>query len=80
MDFSYIRDIIQRILMEKRLTRSTTDKMIAGVCGGLANYFNLDPTLVRLGFAFGTLLTAAFGGIVAYIICIVVIPEEGRQY
>ncbi len=66
--------------MPKRLTRSASQKMIAGVCGGIANYFDIDPTLVRLAFALGSLFLALFGGIVAYIICIVVIPEEGSQF
>lgn len=65
--------------MEKRLTRSTTNKMIAGVCGGLANYFNVDPTIIRLAFVFGSVFLALFGGVLAYIICVVVIPEEGQQ-
>lgn len=41
--------------MEPRLARSSTDKMLGGVCGGLANYMGLDATLVRLFFAFGVL-------------------------
>lgn len=60
--------------MSKRLYRSKKEKMIAGVCGGMAEYFNIDPTLVRLGcvifgLTFGT-------GLLAYIICAFVIPEE----
>ncbi len=58
----------------RRLYRSRTDRSIAGVCGGLAAYFNLDPTLVRLA----TLLLILFGGlsIWVYIILWIVIPEE----
>ncbi len=57
----------------KRLKRSN-DKMIAGVCGGLANYLDIDPTLVRLAFA----LVAIFGGagILAYLIMWIIIPKE----
>lgn len=62
--------------MEKKLTRSTKDKMIAGVCGGLANYFNIDPTIVRVGWAILTLATNIFPGIVAYIVMLIVVPEE----
>ena len=60
--------------MEKRIYRSKKEKMIAGVCGGLAEYFNIDPTLVRLGWI---IFALTFGtGILAYIICAFVIPEE----
>ena len=60
--------------MEKRLYRSRTDKKICGVCGGLAKYFNIDPTLVRLALVL-CVLFAGFG-ILAYIIAALVIPEE----
>ena len=61
--------------MEKKLTRSTTDKKICGVCGGLAEYFNIDATLIRLGVALITLF-ACGTGILAYIIAALVIPES----
>jgi phage shock protein C len=58
---------------EKRLTRSTTERMIAGVAGGLGEYFNMDPTLVRLIFV---LLALAGGpGLLLYLILWVVVPE-----
>ncbi len=60
--------------MNKKLYRSTTDKKIAGVCGGVAEYFGIDTTLVRLGLALFTLLGGA--GILAYIVCAFVIPEK----
>jgi len=58
----------------KRLYRSKTDRRIAGVCGGLAAYFNLDPTLVRLLAVLGLIL--AGGTFWAYIIMAIVIPNE----
>lgn len=58
----------------KRLYRSRKDRMIAGVCGGLANYIGIDPTLVRLLFVLG--LFAVGGTFLAYIIMMVVVPEE----
>ena len=60
--------------MEKKLYRSITDRKIAGVCGGLAKYFGFDSTMVRLALA----LLVIFGGvgILAYIICALIIPEE----
>ena len=58
----------------KRLYRSFTNKMIAGVCGGVAEYFNIDPTVVRLLFVLGFFLgTATFW---VYIVMWVLIPEE----
>ena len=60
--------------MQKKLYRSTTDKKLAGVCAGVAKYLNMDPTVVRLIWA---LLSLFFGGgILIYIICALVIPEE----
>ena len=59
----------------KKLYRSTSDRMIAGICGGLGEYFGIDSTLVRLIFVFGAILTgsALFW---AYIIILLVVPEE----
>ena len=58
----------------KRIKRSVTDKMIAGVCGGLGNYFDIDPTLIRLAFAFAVILGGA--GILAYLIMWIIVPRE----
>ena len=58
----------------KRLTRSRNERMIGGVCGGLAEYFGVDPTLVRLVFVVGSLLGAG-SLILAYLIMWVVVPE-----
>lgn len=58
----------------KRLTRSSTDRRLAGVCAGIAEYFDLDPTLVRVGWVFFSLLGGS--GLLAYIICAIIIPEE----
>lgn len=60
--------------MRKKLYRAKDDRMIAGVCAGLGHYFDIDPTLVRLIWVF--LFFSAGLGILAYIICIIVIPEE----
>ena len=60
---------------QRRLTRSMTDKMIAGVCGGIADYFDIDPTLVRIGFVV-LALAGIFPGVLAYIIAWMVIPAE----
>lgn len=59
-------------MTNQRLTRSTTDTMLGGVCGGIAQTYNLDPTLVRILFVVATLL--GFSGILLYLILWVVIP------
>jgi phage shock protein PspC (stress-responsive transcriptional regulator) len=59
---------------KKRLTRSN-DKMIAGVCGGIADYFDLDPTLVRVGYILLTVFTL-FSGFIAYLVLWVVMPVQ----
>ncbi len=61
--------------MEKRLTRSRTNKMICGVCGGVGEYFNMDPTVIRLIWAVASIGSLGTGFLV-YIIAAVVIPEE----
>lgn len=60
--------------MEKRLYKSNTDKKLDGVCAGIANYFNIDPTLIRLAWVIFTL--AGGCGLIAYIIAAIVIPTE----
>ncbi|MDR7871236.1 MAG: PspC domain-containing protein [Tissierellaceae bacterium] len=60
--------------MDRRLYRSETNKMIAGVCGGLGEYFNIDPTLIRLAWVILSIPTALFGGLIAYVIAAIIIP------
>lgn len=59
--------------MSKKLYLSDTDKKLAGVCGGIAEYFDIDPTIVRLIWVFFALMAT---GVIAYIICAVVIPHK----
>lgn len=59
----------------KRLTRSTHDRMLAGVCGGIADYFDVDSTLVRVAFVLLSVLSAAFPGLLVYLILWLVVPE-----
>ena len=59
--------------MDKKLYRSQTDKKIAGVCGGIAEYFGIDSTLVRLGWVLFTF--AGGSGILAYIIAWIIMPD-----
>jgi phage shock protein C len=60
----------------RRLTRSTSDKMIGGVAGGLADYFTVDPLVVRLGFAVATLFSGA--GLLAYLALLIFVPSDSR--
>lgn len=61
---------------EKKLYKSKTDKKLCGVCGGLAKYFGIDPTIVRLGAVILSLCTAIVTGLIAYVICALVIPDD----
>ena len=63
-----------REIKMKRLMRSETDKVIFGVCGGIAEYFGIDSTLVRLGFAAFSLMCGS--GVLAYLIAAVIMPQS----
>lgn len=58
----------------KRLYRSSTNNMVAGVCGGIGEYFEIDPTLVRLGWVLFSCMGGA--GIAAYIVAAIIIPKQ----
>ena len=59
---------------EKKLYKSSTDKKLAGVCGGIVEYFNIDSTLVRLGWVVFSLLGGS--GLLAYIIAAIIMPDR----
>ncbi|MBO5602245.1 MAG: PspC domain-containing protein [Prevotella sp.] len=59
----------------KRLYRSTKDRMIGGVCGGIGEYLEVDPTAIRVAYALLTLFTA-FCGVILYPILWIIIPEK----
>ena len=59
---------------EKKLYKSSTDKKLAGVCGGIAEYFNIDSTLVRLAWVLFSLLGGS--GLLAYIIAALIMPDR----
>ncbi len=58
------------------LTRSRTDRMIAGVCGGIAHHYGWDPTLVRIVYVAVSIFSAAFPGILFYVALWFLLPEE----
>lgn len=60
----------------KRLYRSTDDRLIGGVCGGLAEYFGIDATLVRLVWVVLTLVTSLAPGVIVYILALLLMPER----
>jgi phage shock protein C len=62
----------------KRLFRSRDERMISGVCGGIAEYFRVDPTLVRLLFVLFAL--AGGPGLIAYIVLAIIVPERPADY
>ena len=59
--------------MEKKLSRNTQNKMLAGVCSGVAEYVNIDPTVARVIWA---LVGLSGAGLIAYLVCALIIPEK----
>ena len=73
------RSRIRRTIMDerKRLYKSRNNKMICGVCAGIADYFNIDPSIVRVLWA--VLALAAGTGVLAYIACAIILPEGDTE-
>ncbi len=63
--------------MEKKLYKIEEGKKLDGVCGGIAEYFNIDPTLIRLIWALVTLCTVGVG-LIGYLICAVIMPKKSE--
>ena len=64
--------------MERKLTKSS-NKMIGGVCAGIAEYINMDPTIVRIIYAVVSVLSAAFPGLLIYLILLLIMPNATQQ-
>jgi len=62
--------------MREKLTRVKNDKVIAGVCGGIAKYLGWGPALVRLLYVLVSIFSAAFPGIIVYLVLWIVMPED----
>lgn len=60
----------------KRLYRSSTNKVFAGICGGLGEYFNLDPVVLRLAWILVTFISGFVPGAIAYIVAIFIVPRK----
>ena len=65
-------------MAQKKLTRSA-NKILAGACGGIAEYFDIDPTLVRILYAALSFFSAAFPGLILYIIMMLIMPEKDKN-
>lgn len=65
-------------MANKKLTRST-NKILGGVCGGIAEYFDVDPTLVRICYTALSIFSAAFPGLLLYIIMLLLMPEKSQD-
>ena len=63
---------------DKRLYRSSTNKILCGICGGIAEYFGVDPTVVRAIYVI-LIFCTAFSGVLAYLILLLIIPERRNQ-
>jgi len=63
-------------MASNKLTKSTTNRMIAGVCGGIAEYMDMDPTLIRVLYVVISLFSAAFPGLIVYIALALIMPEK----
>ena len=62
--------------MMKKLYKSESNKQIAGVCGGIGEFIDIDPTLIRVGYVFVTIVTGFVPGLIAYPILAVIIPSK----
>ena len=64
--------------LKRPLRRSRSNRMIAGVVGGIAQYFGIDSTLARVLYVVGSIVSAAFPGVLVYVIMWAIVPEEGE--
>jgi phage shock protein C len=63
----------------KKLYRSSTNKVAAGILGGLGEYWDIDPVVLRLAFVFLILITGFFPGVIAYVIALFIVPEKKHE-
>lgn len=64
---------------DRKLRRPRNGRMLAGVCAGLADFFGLDVSLVRIVYALATICTA-FSGVIIYFLLVLIVPEEDNRY
>lgn len=63
-------------MKNKKLYRNINNKMLCGVCSGIADYFGIDPTIVRVIYAILSLFTASFPGLILYVVLALIIPSD----
>lgn len=63
---------------QKKLYKSEDDRKLDGVCAGIAEYFDVDPTLIRAAFAFSTVVTGIFPGVLAYVVLAIIMPKKSE--
>lgn len=73
---TYCGTVVGTVPRPKQLTRSRSDRKIAGVCAGLGHYLGWDIALVRILTVFVTLLAGVFPGVIAYVLAWIIVPEE----
>jgi phage shock protein C len=66
------------IMAKKFLYKSDTDKKLDGVCAGIAEYFDVDPTLIRVGYVFIDVITGVVPGLLAYLVLSLVMPRKAE--
>ena len=66
-------------MTNKKLYKSSTDKKLCGVCAGIANIFNIDPTIIRVIFAIAAIFTTGFPFTLLYIILAFILPEDNGE-
>ncbi|MBR0350128.1 MAG: PspC domain-containing protein [Clostridia bacterium] len=66
-------------MTNKRLYKSSTDKKLCGVCAGIANFFNIDPTIIRVVFAIAAIFTTGFPFTLLYIVLAFILPEDNGE-
>jgi phage shock protein C len=67
------------VAKNKRLYRSESEKMVAGVCGGVAEYLDIDPTIVRLVWVLFTALSGIIPGVIIYILAAIIVPLGNKN-
>jgi phage shock protein C len=66
------------VVRVKRLYKSDTDRKVAGVCAGVAEYYDVDPTLIRAGFLFVTIISGIIPGLIAYVLVAWIMPSKAE--
>ena len=66
-------------MTNKKLYKSSTDKKLCGVCAGIANFFNIDPTIIRVIFAIAAIFTTGFPFTLLYIVLAFILPEDNGE-